>query len=116
MFCFEGDRRMKRVLAVALSILALCFALPVRAESPDDADALRAFLQLHYSMTILTGKECYSQPWDGYSFMVSRQGGSVFQDVGAGNDRFSVICLVGNERRGQFEQGKRTAPEACSGA
>ena len=87
---------MKRAAAVFFAFVMLCLILPIHAESvPDDAEALRSFLQSHYSVTILMGDEIHDFPSEEYELRVIPEGKSVFLQTLEGNSRYIGLlrCL-----------------------
>ena len=84
-------RRRRRVLAAAIAFLVLCVVLPAAGE---DADALRAFLQDHYDLTILMGSECASFTLENHELLIKPEGETPFLKMIAGNNRFVPLLRM----------------------
>jgi len=85
---------MRRAKPLLLALLLMCFMMPKATAEISNTEELRAFLQSHYGVTILMGRECSDFSLDEYEFQISQKESTPFLRMLSGNDRFTGLLLM----------------------
>ena len=78
----EGPGTEYPVIRAAVSLLLatlLLIHLPAGAEPKDDAEALRFFLESHYSISVRMGDECRVETSESFQTIITPEGNTAFQ-------------------------------------